>query len=444
MGLPHHRQDSISSINSPHDVAGGWTPSSPGIAPSSRHASIYSLNGQFDSVGLSSSIDGSSNGSHMYEQSPPLPAQVRYAQAQALDARRFSLDERSIRAQPNMGKPGMISAEYQAPGQGRHWPWGNSNAGNIHGRHASVSAAPPQSYDYSRMPYGSTANSNMSYGYDANAMSAMSPTRYRSMSSSAASGRSYANAYGPPGTAAHAAAAMGYGMAPHMGPGMMMEGDIPGGPGPARRAKFKRSRTGCLVCRKRKVKCSQDGTPCKQCRIGKRDCYYDDNPQKKKTKKHKAGVTESSGDKTAATGAAPGSDQLSSLPSQDSYYPPGGVDHRGSVDAGLSGGSGQATGGVTFSMPFGASAAPAVAGTPAGTGSDGTWSNSSPFAPGPHGEPHPATHGGDYSWAPKDGAAAAHTNGYADSGDRRDSYWNQHPASYPPPRVADLEHAEAS
>lgn len=57
----------------------------------------------------------------------------------------------------------------------------------------------------------------------------------------------------------------------------------PGG-GVTRRAKFKRSRTGCLICRKRKVKCSQDGTPCKQCRIGKRECYYEENPPKRKRK----------------------------------------------------------------------------------------------------------------------------------------------------------------
>jgi hypothetical protein len=52
--------------------------------------------------------------------------------------------------------------------------------------------------------------------------------------------------------------------------------------GSTRRAKFQRSRTGCMVCRKRKVKCDQDGQPCKQCRIGKRDCHYEDNPQKRK------------------------------------------------------------------------------------------------------------------------------------------------------------------
>ncbi len=194
MGLPHHRQDSISSIASPHDVSGGWAPSSPGLT-ASRHASIYSLNGQFDQVGLGgSSIDSGSTGGHFYDQSPPLHAQVRYAQGQAADARRFSLDERAIRAQPQLDKSGLVSAEYQAPGSsGRHWPWGAGSSSNIHGRHASVSAAPPQGYDHSRMAYGANSGLQAPYGYDANAMSAMSPQRYRSMSSSAASGRAYGN-----------------------------------------------------------------------------------------------------------------------------------------------------------------------------------------------------------------------------------------------------------
>ncbi|UZJ57039.1 hypothetical protein CBS101457_006359 [Exobasidium rhododendri] len=54
--------------------------------------------------------------------------------------------------------------------------------------------------------------------------------------------------------------------------------------GSTRRAKFQRSRTGCMVCRKRKVKCDQDGQPCKQCRIGKRECHYEENPTKRKRK----------------------------------------------------------------------------------------------------------------------------------------------------------------
>lgn len=55
--------------------------------------------------------------------------------------------------------------------------------------------------------------------------------------------------------------------------------------GTHRRIKFRRSRTGCLVCRKRKVKCDQDGLPCKQCRFGKRDCHYEENPLPKRRRK---------------------------------------------------------------------------------------------------------------------------------------------------------------
>ncbi|PWN35189.1 uncharacterized protein FA14DRAFT_154614 [Meira miltonrushii] len=55
--------------------------------------------------------------------------------------------------------------------------------------------------------------------------------------------------------------------------------------GTHRRIKFRRSRTGCLVCRKRKVKCDQDGLPCKQCKFGKRDCHYEENPLPKRRRK---------------------------------------------------------------------------------------------------------------------------------------------------------------
>ncbi|TKY87632.1 hypothetical protein EX895_003213 [Sporisorium graminicola] len=448
IGLPHHRQDSISSISSPHDVTGGWAPSSPGLT-ASRHASIYSLNGQFDQVGLGSSIDSGSTASHFYDQSPPLHAQVRYAQGQAADARRFSLDERAIRTQPQLGKSGMVSADYQVPGSsGRHWPWGANSSNSIHGRHASVSAAPPQGYDHSRMAYGANSGLQPGYGYDANAMSAMSPQRYRSMSSSAASGRAYGNAYGAPGTAAHAVAAMGYGMAPHLGAGMMLEGDIPGGPGPARRAKFKRSRTGCLVCRKRKVKCSQDGTPCKQCRIGKRDCHYDENPQKKKStkKERSAGSIDASGSEKSVNGLAPalaqiGGDQQTNghLGAADAYYGTmGGLDHRADSNG--------SNGGVTFSMPF--ASQPASVATHS-SATDSTWSNPSPFAPGPHGETHPethqvATHSDGYGWPTKQEHDSTQAPApYGDpSVDRSAGYWNHHPTGYAP-RANKLEVSES-
>ncbi|EST05685.1 Zn(2)-C6 fungal-type DNA-binding domain protein [Kalmanozyma brasiliensis GHG001] len=447
MGLPHHRQDSITSISSPHDVSGGgWAPSSPGLT-ASRHASIYSLNGQFDQVGLGSSIDSGSTASHFYDQSPPLHAQVRYAQGQAADARRFSLDERAIRTQPQLGKSGLVSADYQVPGgsSGRHWPWGANSSSAIHGRHASVSAAPPQGYDHNRMAYGANSGMQPGYGYDPNAMS----PRYRSMSSSAASGRGYGNAYGAPGTAAHAAAAMGYGMAPHLGPGMMLDGDLVGGPGPARRAKFKRSRTGCLVCRKRKVKCSQDGTPCKQCRIGKRDCHYDDSPQKKKPgkKERSAGSIDAGSSDKGSNGVAPGlahlgADQQSNghLSSTDPYYATmGALDHRD---------SNASQGGVTFSMPFQSQPAPVATHS---SSTDTTWANPSPFAPGPHGQTHTATHQvpahqDGYGWPSKqehDPTQQAPPAAYADpSVDRNAAYWSQHPTAYAP-RTNKLEVSES-
>ncbi|PWN45263.1 hypothetical protein IE81DRAFT_344952 [Ceraceosorus guamensis] len=57
------------------------------------------------------------------------------------------------------------------------------------------------------------------------------------------------------------------------------------GAGTHRKQKFQRSRTGCLICRRRKVKCSQDGLPCKQCRIGNRDCHYDESQPKQPSKR---------------------------------------------------------------------------------------------------------------------------------------------------------------
>lgn len=295
------------------------------------------------------------------------------------------------------------------------------------------------------MTYGANTSMQPAYGYDANAMSAMSP-RYRSMSSSAASGRAYGNAYGPPGTAAHAVAAMGYGMAPHLGPGMMLEGDLPGGPGPARRAKFKRSRTGCLVCRKRKVKCSQDGTPCKQCRIGKRDCHYDDSPQKKKggKKERSGGSIDGGSSEKGSNGTAPhlaqiGADQQSNghMSSTDPYYGSiGSLDHRADSNGN--------NGGVTFSMPF-SSQTPLTAHS---STTDSTWSNPSPFAPGPHGESHPeshqvATHSDGYGWPSKQEHDPTQAASYTDPAvDRNGGYWSQHPTSYPP-RSAKLEVSES-
>ncbi|KAK0547183.1 hypothetical protein OC846_004137 [Tilletia horrida] len=91
----------------------------------------------------------------------------------------------------------------------------------------------------------------------------------------------------------------------------VMRGPGSSGAGTTRRAKFKRSRNGCMVCRKRKVKCSQDGTPCKQCRIGKRDCYYESNPPKRKRRARNqsaSGAAAAGGGAGAGNGANGGGD----------------------------------------------------------------------------------------------------------------------------------------
>lgn len=276
---PHHRHNSVSSVSSSYEVASNWSPASP-AAQHSRQNSLYSLPAQLDSVALGgtpqpeSSLQVLPSGQQYVQTSPHVQHHLRYV-SQA-DARRFSLDERSIRVQP------------QAKGQqaqGRHWPWGGATSGSgapVHTRHGSMSGAPLHDYSHSNLFSSQSGGQPHVYSDAAQLQQPLSPTRFRSMSSSAISGR---HVYGHPGqsAAASAAAAMGLGIGSQAGPSSVtLDGEAGSAPGPARRAKFKRSRTGCLVCRRRKVKCSQDGTPCRQCRIGKRDCHYEENPPKRK------------------------------------------------------------------------------------------------------------------------------------------------------------------
>lgn len=81
--------------------------------------------------------------------------------------------------------------------------------------------------------------------------------------------------------------------------------------GTTRRTKFRRSRTGCMVCRKRKVKCDQDGLPCKQCRIGQRDCHYENNPPKRKRKAKTDSQETSTSDETPTKHSSLSKDRVS-------------------------------------------------------------------------------------------------------------------------------------
>ncbi|CAO1622116.1 unnamed protein product [Parajaminaea phylloscopi] len=269
------RNNSISSsVASGNDYSSSWSSTSPTMSqPGTRNNSIYSLDGHMGHVAINPQSDSS-----------------RFGQAISgtyVD-RRFSLDERSRPLDGGTGSLLPARNPHGASTNGRHWPWG---AGGTGGAGSSAQPAARASYDYG---YNSFARPSQASGYNTayDSLGALPDAagRLRSMSSSAASGR---HGVGGPLSAANGMAMSHYGshldlMGPidaHAPGGMGIGGpQIGPGGGVTRRAKFKRSRTGCLICRKRKVKCSQDGTPCKQCRIGKRECFYEDNPPKRKRK----------------------------------------------------------------------------------------------------------------------------------------------------------------
>lgn len=337
-GMPHPRQASISSVSST-DYGTSPTMSHAG----SRNNSIYSLDGQMGSLGMGSAGVDPATGQPLYS-----GGMARYpgvSNAPYVD-RRFSLDERS---RPAPGNAGVKASTAAAP-SGRSWPWGQQPAQNasMHGR---------ASYDYGATA-ARAASGSYPTGYEAfshaGGMADM-PSRLRSMSSSAISGRSHPYGYPGAGSAANAAAAMGLTQGdmlqmdahghPIQGVGLVGPQVGPGG-GSTRRAKFKRSREGCLVCRKRKVKCSQDGTPCKQCRIGKRDCYYDDSPPKRK-RKGKNGSS-AAGDAGSATNSDSSKQGLGNGSFSKPHLAPG----SGSYDSYP---QLPPPPGVAFSMPFGQS-----------------------------------------------------------------------------------------
>ncbi|PWN30905.1 hypothetical protein BDZ90DRAFT_273179 [Jaminaea rosea] len=258
--------------------------------PGTRNNSIYSLDGHMTSANLGGGSGGGGGGGLSSMDSRFAPTQNGY-----MVDRRFSLDERArpLGASLLPHRAPQSAAGLSSMAGGRHWPWGgvNNAIGNSSGSSSSGSSTTQgrASYDYgyaaNRQVQAAGPGAGYTTSYDSFnpsvAPGADPGMRFRSVSSSAASGR-YAGPGGPLG----AASAMG--LAPPYDP---LDGahhpvgpSVGPGGGVTRRAKFKRSRTGCLVCRKRKVKCSQDGTPCKQCRIGKRDCYYEDNPPKRKRK----------------------------------------------------------------------------------------------------------------------------------------------------------------
>ncbi|WWD01492.1 hypothetical protein V866_008436 [Kwoniella sp. B9012] len=62
--------------------------------------------------------------------------------------------------------------------------------------------------------------------------------------------------------------------------------------GQKRRQKYTRTRTGCLCCRSRRIKCDEGRPTCKRCIIAKKECQYPDSGEgmgKKSSGKHKHG-----------------------------------------------------------------------------------------------------------------------------------------------------------
>lgn len=332
----HQRNHSISSQHSqppliPQSIqsnstdlsSDSWS-SNPGPFRS-RTGSTFSLNGHMEGLTTNTSNNSSTD-------SPPIPPSsfpIRSHLPHLFhNDRRNSLDDRPYNNSNNPAPIRNFSWDHyskDSPNQspnpsgsaqsGRHWPW-PSNYGGPHGRHQSVSGAPLQYDQHHRagngvgvagvgqafypQPHGSVGhqpqwatNGGGPFG-DSGGMgsSASAAGRIRSASASAM-GRMAAHPYGLgeshhhhlPGYPSHLDPSL-----PSLPPFPSNVGPsshapktaVPTGTGTPRRTKFKRSRTGCLMCRKRKVKCAQDGTPCKQCRVGKRECVYEEVPVKRR------------------------------------------------------------------------------------------------------------------------------------------------------------------
>lgn len=413
---PHtaSRHTSISnSVASPNAYASSWTSSPTMSQPGTRNNSIYSLDGHMSNVAFPQQSENFSRFGQ------PAAASNTYVD------RRFSLDER---ARPLAGSGSLLPprAPHAAPvsTNSRHWPWGSSGVPSSAG--SSVGGAPPTSrasYDYGYASNRGHPGAVAYTGYDNATGSAGSDPlgRFRSMSS----GGRYAGS--------------GLDADPNTSAEMSMDG-APGGPhvgpggGVTRRAKFKRSRTGCLVCRKRKVKCSQDGTPCKQCKIGKRDCYYEDNPPKRKrkskvddreegfavptTSSRRKSWKDGNGSPSSPTAVGVGGqymdEKVSFNGAPHSVY--GSHAHQGPPPP-------PPAPGVAFSMPFGS----------AGSHDGQSNVNGSTFSSAPHDETHTPTFG-SAGWPVPPGAAH-----------HRGSFSEQQPSSYdgvdqPPPPPGSYDH----
>ncbi|KAJ7072090.1 hypothetical protein C8F01DRAFT_228606 [Mycena amicta] len=91
-----------------------------------------------------------------------------------------------------------------------------------------------------------------------------------------------------------------------------------------KRPKYTRSKTGCLTCRVKKIKCDEAKPSCMRCAHGQRDCTW---PEGVPTRKRASSVKESpdsgsNGPSTASSTASPGISEASSPTSTRGHSPP--------------------------------------------------------------------------------------------------------------------------
>ncbi|KAJ7496014.1 hypothetical protein B0H11DRAFT_2227009 [Mycena galericulata] len=88
-----------------------------------------------------------------------------------------------------------------------------------------------------------------------------------------------------------------------------------------KRPKYTRSKTGCLTCRVKKIKCDEAKPSCMRCTHGQRDCTW---PEGVPARKRASSVKESpdGGPSTASSTASPGMSEASSPSSTRGHSPP--------------------------------------------------------------------------------------------------------------------------
>ncbi|KAJ7045713.1 hypothetical protein C8F04DRAFT_1065891 [Mycena alexandri] len=90
-----------------------------------------------------------------------------------------------------------------------------------------------------------------------------------------------------------------------------------------KRPKYTRSKTGCLTCRVKKIKCDEAKPSCMRCTHGQRDCTWPEGvPARKRASSVKESPDGSVRPSTASSTASPGMSQSSSPSSTRGHSPP--------------------------------------------------------------------------------------------------------------------------